>query len=287
MSISFTIRRATPEDAEVCGRICYEAFTTLAVHHNFTPNFPDVAVPTQRLSLMFSHPHFYCVVAEMNGTIVGSNCLDERAVIAGIGPITVDPKLQNQRVGRALMQAVLDRAEARQFVGVRLVQVAYHNRSLALYTNLGFQVREPLSTMLGPPINIPMPGYTVRRASTDDLPSCNRICRAVHGHDRSGELIDAMQQGTAFVAEQNARISAYASSMGITGHAVGENNEAVKALIGSADSFGGAGILVPSRNADLFRWCLEHKLRIVEQATLMSIGLYTEPAGSYLPSILF
>ncbi|MGC9962400.1 MAG: GNAT family N-acetyltransferase, partial [Acidimicrobiales bacterium] len=37
----------------------------------------------------------------------------------------------------------------------------------------------------------------------------------------------------------------------------------------------------------LFRWCLEHRLRVVQVMTLMSIGLYNEPAGSYLPSIQY
>jgi hypothetical protein len=49
----------------------------------------------------------------------------------------------------------------------------------------------------------------------------------------------------------------------------------------------GLGILVPSRNSELLRWCLQHELRIVQQSTLMTIGLYNEPAGAYLPSILF
>ena len=51
--------------------------------------------------------------------------------------------------------------------------------------------------------------------------------------------------------------------------------------------FIGLGIIVPSRNAGLLRWCLEHGLRIVQQSTLMTIGLYNEPGGAYLPSILF
>ena len=49
----------------------------------------------------------------------------------------------------------------------------------------------------------------------------------------------------------------------------------------------GPGILVPTRNATLFRWCLENGLRIVQPATLMTTGLYNEPAGAWLPSILF
>lgn len=48
-----------------------------------------------------------------------------------------------------------------------------------------------------------------------------------------------------------------------------------------------AMILVPTRNAALFRWCLENGLRVVQPMTLMTIGLYNEPAGAYLPSILF
>ena len=142
-----TIRRAKPEDAAVCGQICYEAFHKISTDHNFPPDVPE---PTHGIGLMtrlFSHPGFYCVVAEVDGRVAGSNCLDERDAIAGIGPITIDPKVQNRGVGRKLMEAVLDRARERNFAGVRLVQAAFHNRSLSLYTTLGFDVREPLSVM--------------------------------------------------------------------------------------------------------------------------------------------
>jgi hypothetical protein len=58
-------------------------------------------------------------------------------------------------------------------------------------------------------------------------------------------------------------------------------------LLSGAEGFMGLGILVPSRNATLLRCCLEHGLRIVQHSTLMTIGLYNEPSGAYLPSILF
>jgi GNAT superfamily N-acetyltransferase len=86
---------------------------------------------------MFSHPGFYAVVAERDGKIEGSNCLDERSLIAGVGPITIEPRGQNRGVGHVLMQAVLDRAAQQNFAGVRLVQAAFHNRSLSLYAKLG------------------------------------------------------------------------------------------------------------------------------------------------------
>jgi len=71
------------------------------------------------------------------------------------------------------------------------------------------------------------------------------------------------------------------------GHATSETNLDLQALIASVDSFGGSGILVPSRNNALFRWCLSNGLRVVQPMTLMSVGLYNEPAGACLPSILF
>jgi GNAT superfamily N-acetyltransferase len=284
---ALVIRRATPAETEVCGRICFDAFTTLANKHNFPADFPAPEIPVHVLSTMFSHPSFFCVVAESDGKIIGSNCLDERTPIAGVGPITIDPRVQNRSVGRQLMQAVMTRAAERKFAGVRLVQAAYHNRSLSLYAKLGFVVREPLACMQGTPIQKTPLGYHVRPAEQGDLGACNELCARVHGHDRGGELNDAIQQGTAVVAESEGRIRAYASSIAFFGHAVGEANRDLQALIAAATEFQGPGILVPTRNAGLFRWCLETGLRIVQPMTLMTMGLYNEPVGAYLPSILF
>ena len=47
---------------------------------------------------------------------------------------------------------VLERARNKNFPAIRLLQSSYHNRSLALYAGLGFEVREPISTMQGKPI---------------------------------------------------------------------------------------------------------------------------------------
>jgi GNAT superfamily N-acetyltransferase len=149
---SITVRRAKPEDASACGRVCFDAFYKISTDHGFPPiDFPSSDVAVCLLRMMFSHPGFYCVVAESDGCLVGSNCLDERSAIAGLGPITVDPRIQNRGVGRKLMEAVLMRARERNFAGVRLLQSAFHNRSLALYSRLGFDAREPVSVMQGTP----------------------------------------------------------------------------------------------------------------------------------------
>ncbi|MBI1813496.1 MAG: GNAT family N-acetyltransferase [Deltaproteobacteria bacterium] len=285
--MNITLREARPEDVEVCGRICYEAFGKINAEHNFPPDFPTPEIASGMLAMMIAHPEIYVVTAERDGRIIGSNAMDERTPIGGIGPISVDPATQNSGVGGQLMRHMLDRAARRKFPGVRLVQAAFHNRSLSLYTKLGFDPREPLSCMQGPPIAATIPGYAVRLATAADLAACTRVCVRVHGHTREGEVRDAIQQGHANVVEHDGRISGYSTGIGFISHAVGESTDDIKALIAAAPTFFGPGVLVPTRNAELLRWCLNHGLRIVQPMTLMSVGLYNEPQGAFLPSIAF
>ncbi len=281
------LRRADPNDAPACGRICYDAFSAISDAHNFPRDFPSPEVAAGLLRMMIEHPGFYDVVAERDGEIIGSNFMDERSPILGIGPISVDPAVQNQGVGRRLMQDVIDRAAATRAPGVRLVQEAYHNRSLCLYTTLGFVTREPLSLMQGPPLKLRIPGYEVRPAQLADVAACNVLCSDIHGFDRGGELKDAIEQKTATVVEHLGRITGYATSVGFFAHTVARSNQDLMALIGAAPEFPGPGFLLPTRNHEAFAWCLANGLRLMKQLTLMTIGLYNEPAGAYLPSILY
>ena len=94
-----TIRVATPEDGSICGQICYDAFLNINAAHGFPCDFPGPEAPTRLLSMMFSSPGCYCVVAEVGGRIVGSNCLYESSLIGGVGPITVEPSTQHVGIG--------------------------------------------------------------------------------------------------------------------------------------------------------------------------------------------
>lgn len=280
-------RHGTVNDAEACGAICYEAFKVIAEEHRFPPDFPSADVAVGLLNMMLLKKDVYSVVAERDGRVVGSNFLWEGDTIAGVGPITVLPAAQNGSIGRQLMERILERAHAQRFVGVRLVQAAYHNRSLSMYTKLGFDAREPLSVLQGRALELELPGYVVRPATAEQLDACNRLCRSVHGHDRRWEVADAIAQGTARVVEHDGRVTGYATNIGYFAHAVSRTNEELKALIGAAPAFTGPGFLLPTRNAELFRWCLSHGLRVVQPMTLMSRGLYQKPAGAFLPSVLY
>jgi hypothetical protein len=197
----------------------------------------------------------------------------------------VDPDVHEGGSGRLLMQAVLDRGVEREALGVRLVQVAYNTRSMSLYTKLGFATREPLGAILGEPLLQRFMGFDVRGAVAADLADCNRLCSQVHGHDRGGELRDAIARGSAKVVERGGRITAYTTGIGLFGHSVAVSNEDLMALIGNAEEISGNGFLVPLRNAELLRWCFEHGLRMVYMLNLMALGFYQEPRGPFLASI--
>ena len=285
--MALTIRLIQAADLPEVGRICHEAFTAIAAEHNFASDHPDPTVATALISRLAAHPGFYGIVAESDGKIIGSNFVDERGLIIGLGPITIDPSAQNRGVGTALMTHMLERAAHNKSAGVRLVQAGYHSRSLCLYAKLGFSVREHLVNLQGTPPGIAIPGGAVRPATAADAEAANRVCGYVHGHDRSGELRDAVARGSAVVVERSGRVTGYATQIGWGGHAVGESNEDLKALITAAPAFTGSGFLLPSRNSELFRWCLDHGLRMIKPMVLMSVGLYNEVRGAYLPSVVY
>ena len=83
MAAEVTIREATPEDAEQCGRILYEAFHGIATQSGFPDDFPSVEFATTVFTLMAASPGHYGVAAERD---------DERDEIRGVGPISVNPR---------------------------------------------------------------------------------------------------------------------------------------------------------------------------------------------------
>jgi hypothetical protein len=158
---------------------------------------------------------------------------------------------------------------------------------MSLYAKLGFDVREPFAAIQGEPLAVQIPGYQVRPAHDADFDACDALCIRVHGHDRGGELRQPLIPGTATVVERDGRITGYATGIAFFGHAVAETNEDLVALISAAEAFAGPGFLVPMRNTDLLRWCLDNHLRVVHTMNLMTIGQYQEPNGALLASVLY
>jgi predicted N-acetyltransferase YhbS len=286
-----TLRGAEPRDTEACARICFEAFGAIHDHHRFPRDFPTLEAAAGLTGMWIPHPGVWGVVAERDGEVVGSNFLDERDPIRGVGPITVDPGGQNSGVGRRLMEAVIERGS--DAPGIRLLQDGFHMRSLALYTSLGFDVTASCILVSGRPRGGPVEGVEVRPVTGDDLDQCEALCEQVHGFARTGALRDAVQAFAPFAALRDGRIVAYASSVAFwpMAYGVAETEEDMQALLlgaaaASVDPEEPLALLVPIQSG-LFRWSLEQGLRAVKPMNVMARGEYREPQGAWFPSVIY
>jgi predicted N-acetyltransferase YhbS len=283
-----TLRGVEPGDAEACAQILFDAFGGFHDHHRFPRDFPVLEAAVGMMGMSIPHPSIWGVVAEIDGRIVGSNFLDERDPIRGVGPITVDPGSQELGVGRKLMEAVMERGSGAP--GIRLLQDAFNMRSLSLYASLGFEVKEPTAVIGGKPRSGPVPGVDVRPLEEGDLDECEALCKKVHGFERTNELRDSIEAFAPFVAVRDGRITAYASSVTFwpLNHGIAESEADMTALLqGAAPAVEEPlAFLVPLR-AGLLRWCLEEGLRLQKPMNLMAVDDYREPRGSWFPSVIY
>ncbi len=281
-----TIRGATAEDGPACGQICYDAFATISEAHGFPCDLPAPDAGIGLLSMMFSAPSFYAVVAESDGKIVGSNVLLEHAVIYGVGPITIVPSYKTPEW--AVSSCRLCWIERNKMgppecgwyrLPITIDHPLFTHRSASTYANLfpacrGKRASEAFLDAWFEPANL----RTRPPATSWHSVFMDSIAEPSWPMLYSRELR---------VVERGGRVTGYTTNLGFFGHSTAETNVDIQALLASAESFAGPGILVPSRNSSLLRWCLANGLRIVQPMTLMSIGLYNEPAGAWLPSIVF
>ena len=290
-SSPLTLREIQAGDADAVAGIIHAAFAGIHDHHRFPRDFPDRASAEGLANAFAAHPLIHGVVAEVDGRVVGSNFLDERGPVRGVGPITVDPAVQTTGVGRALMQAVIERgAEA---LDVRLLQDAFNSRSMALYTSLGFATREPIALLGGRPRAGVAAAIGVRPLREDDLEAAAELHRRVHGFDRSRELRDALESPVLepVAGLRDGRLVAYAA--GTTAFAasygVAETQQDLYELIVGALAATDApgSLLLPTRQTELFRALLAAGLRVVKPMTYMTLRDYREPAGAWFPTVLY
>jgi GNAT superfamily N-acetyltransferase len=283
------IRPATLDDADECGQVIFDAFGAVNARHGFATRWPSVEFATEFVRGYLSLEGIYGVVCELEGTVIGCNFLDQRGTVAGVGPTAVRPSTQGTGVGRRLVIDVLRRAGSAR--GVRLLQDAFNTGSLALYVSLGFEVKEPIVLMRGLPSAASGVAVKVRPIDLTDLDSCCALCRDVHGFDRRRELSDAVrvEPGSAILTVRDQRVVAYASGFGTFHHAVAASDDDMRALISAATGVRHAELefLLPARNGPLVGWCTEQGMTVVKQMTLMAIGAYSEPQGSWIPSVLY
>jgi GNAT superfamily N-acetyltransferase len=291
--MSLRIRPIEQNDAEICGKIGYEAPKTISSALGYPSEQTSEEFGIGLIRRLLDNPNSWGVLAERQGKTLGSIFLHEfpPSPVAVIGPLTVHPSAEGGGVGLMLMEATLTRARKQNHDQIRLVQSPSHIRSFVLYTKCGFALREPLFMMQGQPLSgggINATSTNVRLIRDDnDISVCNELCRSVHGFSREMELRQAKDQGVATMIERDGVITGYAAGIGIFGHAVAKTNEDIKALIANASAILGPGFFAPARNYEVINWLFQNGFRIGWPANLMSVGPYQEPLTPFLPSLAY
>ena len=291
--MSLIIRPIEQNDADICGKIGYEAHKTISSAHGYPSEQPSKEFGIGLIRRLLGNPNSWGVLAERQGETLGSIFLHKfpPSPVAVVGPLTVHPSAEGG-VGKMLMYAALTQARKQNHDQIRLVQSPSHIRSFVLYTKSGFTLREPLFLMQGQSLkggnNNDTSSTNVRLVGDDnDVSVCNDFCKSVYGFSREMELRQAKDQGVATMINQDGVITGYAAGIGIFGHAVAKSNEELKALIADASAILGPGFFAPARNHEVINWLLENGFQMGWPANLMTIGPYQEPQTPFLPSLAY
>jgi GNAT superfamily N-acetyltransferase len=284
--MSLELRPAVVSDAEACGRVIHAAFKDVDERYGFHSLFQSVDQATHVAKLFIDLASIHGIVAVEGGDLRGVVFLDRGDPIKSIGLIAVDPAGQRQAVGRRLMLAAIDYAG--DVRGIRLVQAAFNVHAMGLYASLGFAVKEPLVAITGRPRSLPPPTATSRPITSEDLGACAALCERVHGVNRTVDLQDALALFKPVAIVREGRIVAYTYTVhaGSLAWGVAESPDDLETLLLVLGATVPAPLRfnLPTRDARLFRWCLDQGLRIDRPLTLMARGWYQDPRGSYFPS---
>jgi GNAT superfamily N-acetyltransferase len=293
---ALAVRRLVASDLPRVGEILFRAFNRVFSQHGYPPPILSHSAGEALVVAYHDYDPDSCLVALLNGRIVGSAFYHRRGERAGVGPVTVDPECQGRGIGRQLMERLID--ELGDCGSIRLFQDAFNHSSFALYARLGFEVRDVMAVLRaepGPRLIVPddTSGLACRSMDAEDLETVAACDRKLTGLDRPGDLDYLRGRGPAFVLQKRGTVRGYAASFGIgdnlfVGPAAADDlpglYRLVNAVIGSA-SARVVTVRTPARPGRLLTDLLNCGFKIRTIGTYMVRGRYEEPRGANLAAL--
>lgn len=158
-------------------------------------------------------------------------------------------------------------------------------QSLALYTSMGFDTKEPLAYLELSSEGQPDPGF--RPATAADVDQMDELCQSIYRISRRGEYQVFLSLGFPMFVLDRGQIAGYHIGTAL-GHGVAESAEDLLTLLaGYGATAPGAHSMVPIRDGMLYRGALAAGHRNIKVMNLMAYGPYEEPQGTYAPSVMF
>jgi GNAT superfamily N-acetyltransferase len=279
---------ASREHLDEISKIAYDAFQKLSERHGFPPDFPNSQSARPVFELLVQRSDYFGLVALVDKKPVGSNFVLKSDQVAAIGPLSVEPKFQAHGIGRLLMSGLIAHVSMRKFNDIRLLADSHNVGAIALYTSLGFVVRDFVALIHTSPSPVRDP--TVRKMMPSDLPAINQLSKNHYKTSRYNEMVNSAQYGfTIYIRERDGRPTGYLLP-GLIGHSCAETTEDTIALMSEA-----ARVVIPSfrkylcpmSEPDLLQNSIKAGWKIEKLLTYMSLGKYEHPTSVWTPSACY
>jgi GNAT superfamily N-acetyltransferase len=140
-----------------------------------------------KMAWVVGHPQCRPIVADADGTIVGTGVTTVSGPVAWIGTIWVDPAWRGRGIGKALTQATIDAAEA---AGCRALVLVATEAGRPLYERFGFVVQTNYRILEAPGLGSGAADARIRAYRSSDLAAMAALDAVATGEDRTHLLAD-------------------------------------------------------------------------------------------------
>lgn len=184
------VRTIEASDLHAAGAVLFHAFDTAARSRGFSAPWSDEGESTSLLTEYWQREPEHVLVAEAGGAVLGVGALRLRGEVTSLGPVAVS--VQGRGVGGALLDSLLERADAAGAQATRLYVDAWNPAAFALYASRGFAVVDVVTNIEREPGPGPglgsARGLEVRPFDPNDLEEVTRLDLKLTGNDRGQDL---------------------------------------------------------------------------------------------------
>jgi ribosomal protein S18 acetylase RimI-like enzyme len=272
----FRIRPIETVDQPFVADVIFEAFSDLDKRHNVPAFLTDREDAIKVASRLFGLTKIRGYAADSDGKIVGVGFLHDLGPAGyGISPLAVDPRSQAQGAGQAILERIIEDAG---LATIRLLQDAFNNAALGLYSRYGFVVREHATVIRGRPTGSVK---DIVIAQENDLAGRSEaLHRHVVGFNRPAFPTRP------FMAKRDGEVVGFIAPGADYPFAAALEEATLKPLIATlaATLDRDVTVAIPAPQHETIRWMLDQGGRVVRSMNLMVRGPYARPNGARLHS---
>lgn len=273
--------------------IFHDAFNELYERRGYGPIVADAGVGRAIAETYLALDPEHCFVVTTEGVVAGSGFLHPRGGVAGVGPITIDPRLQGRGLGRLLVSEICQRADRLGLQSLRLIQDSFNESSYALYTRLGFQPRQvyaraSFAALRGKGQQL------LRVAGHSDLARIGALEKELLGFSRPLDYDLLRHNGEVFVLEAHGVLEGWLArlsrgSVTVLGPVLSRTSEGMRRLVVEASRDLPAGmevrLLLPPDCHELHEELARHRVEIHSLCNYMVRGSFDRLRGYYAPTL--